>query len=65
MEQKRSRNLTLAVCLAVCLGFAASEIVKSDPLVRLIPADVLRGKDLILVCVDQKYSKVVVLDCSP
>ena len=43
MEKKNSK-LILALCLAVCVGFAASEILKSDPLVRLIPADVLRGE---------------------
>ena len=46
MEKKNLSKLTLALCLAVCMGFAASEILKSDPLVRLIPADVLRGNSL-------------------
>merc|ERR1712029_738028 len=41
-KKKQSPRLILALCLAVCMGFAASEILKSDPLVRLIPADVLR-----------------------
>lgn len=45
MEKKQSSGLILALCLAVCMGFAASEILKSDPLTRLIPADVLRGDD--------------------
>ena len=29
---------------AVTLGIAVAELIVSDPLVRLIPADVLRGK---------------------
>jgi len=41
-KKKQSPRLILALCLAVCMGFAASEILKSDPLTRLIPADVLR-----------------------
>ena len=40
MSPNNNRILLISV---VCLGVAAAVIVNSDPFVRLIPADVLRG----------------------
>ena len=40
MTNNSNRLLLISV---VCLGVAAAVIVNSDPFIRLIPADVLRG----------------------
>ena len=33
----------------ICLGVTAAVLVKSDPFVRLIPADVLRGQYYLII----------------
>merc|ERR1712113_1380250 len=41
VEMLSQRQVVTLIC-AVSLGIAVAELIKSDPLVRLIPADVLR-----------------------
>ena len=51
MTNNSNRLLLISV---VCLGVAAAVIVNSDPFIRLIPADVLRGSYDLTIFLEQE-----------